>query len=440
MGLNIFWFIPTHGDSRYLGTAQGGRQLNHDYLKQVAQAADSLGYEGVLIPTGRSCEDPWVVAASLLPVTQRLKFLVAVRPGLHQPALAARMAASFDRLSNGRLLINLVTGGDRAELEGDGVFLDHAQRYEQSAEFIRIWREILTRSHEGETFDYDGQHLQVKGAKLFFPPLQHPHPPVYFGGSSEAAHELAGEQVDTYLTWGEPPAEVAKKVADVRARAAKYDSPHAALPPEGAPSGLGRPGARSGRPIAFGIRLHVIVRETDAEAWAAADALISKLDDDVVNRAQAAFAKMDSEGQRRMAALHAGARNKAPTLGADASSLPPEGAQTSSGGRATFGRTRADLEISPNLWAGVGLVRGGAGTALVGDPETVAARIQEYAELGLENFIFSGYPHLEEAYRFAELVFPLLPRKLREKLPGPALTGPFGETVANVFVPRAAQS
>ncbi|MGQ3001672.1 MAG: FMNH2-dependent alkanesulfonate monooxygenase [Hydrogenophaga sp.] len=387
MGLNIFWFIPTHGDSRYLGTAQGGRQLNHDYLKQVAQAADSLGYEGVLIPTGRSCEDPWVVAASLLPVTQRLKFLVAVRPGLHQPALAARMAASFDRLSNGRLLINLVTGGDRAELEGDGVFLDHAQRYEQSAEFIRIWREILTRSHEGETFDYDGQHLQVKGAKLFFPPLQHPHPPVYFGGSSEAAHELAGEQVDTYLTWGEPPAEVAKKVADVRARAAKH-----------------------GRTVKFGIRLHVIVRETDAEAWAAADALISKLDDDVVNRAQAAFAKMDSEGQRRMAALHAG------------------GAK----------RTRADLEISPNLWAGVGLVRGGAGTALVGDPETVAARIQEYAELGLENFIFSGYPHLEEAYRFAELVFPLLPRKLREKLPGPALTGPFGETVANVFVPTPA--
>lgn len=389
MSLNIFWFIPTHGDSRYLGTAQGGRQLNHDYLKQVAQAADSLGYEGVLIPTGRSCEDPWVVAASLLPVTQRLKFLVAVRPGLHQPALAARMAASFDRLSNGRLLINLVTGGDRAELEGDGVFLDHAQRYEQSAEFIRIWREILTRSHEGETFDYNGQHLQVKGAKLFFPPLQHPHPPVYFGGSSEAAHELAGEQVDTYLTWGEPPAEVAKKVADVKARAAKH-----------------------GRTVKFGIRLHVIVRETDAEAWAAADALISKLDDDVVNRAQAAFAKMDSEGQRRMAALHAG------------------GAK----------RTRADLEISPNLWAGVGLVRGGAGTALVGDPETVAARIQEYAELGLENFIFSGYPHLEEAYRFAELVFPLLPRKLREKLPGPALTGPFGETVANVFVPRAAQS
>ncbi len=389
MSLNIFWFIPTHGDSRYLGTAEGARALNHDYLKQVAQAADSLGYEGVLIPTGRSCEDPWVVAASLLPVTQRLKFLVAVRPGLHQPALAARMAATFDRLSGGRLLINLVTGGDRAELEGDGVFLDHAQRYEQSAEFIRIWREILTRSHHGDTFDYDGEHLQVKGAKLFFPPLQQPYPPVYFGGSSEAAHELAAEQVDTYLTWGEPPAEVAKKVADVKARAAKH-----------------------GRTVKFGIRLHVIVRETEEEAWADADRLISRLDDEVVNKAQAAFAKMDSEGQRRMAALHAG------------------GAK----------RTREALEISPNLWAGVGLVRGGAGTALVGNPQQVAARIEEYAALGLENFIFSGYPHLEEAYRFAELVFPLLSRSVQKKLPGQVLTGPFGETVANVFVPRAAQS
>ncbi|RGE44090.1 alkanesulfonate monooxygenase, FMNH(2)-dependent [Comamonas testosteroni] len=383
--MQIFWFIPTHGDSRYLGTSEGARQLSHDYVKQVAIAADSLGYEGVLIPTGRSCEDPWVVASSLLPVTKRLKFLVAVRPGLHQPSLAARMAASFDRLSGGRLLINLVTGGDQAELEGDGVFLGHATRYEQSAEFIKIWREILARSHDGESLDFDGQHLQVKGAKLLFPPLQKPYPPVYFGGSSAAAHELAAEQVDAYLTWGEPPAEVAKKIADVRAKAERH-----------------------GRKVKFGIRLHVIVRETDEEAWADAERLISRVKDETVVQAQAAFARMDSEGQRRMAALHAG------------------GAK----------RSRADLEISPNLWAGVGLVRGGAGTALVGDAQTVADRIQEYADLGIDTFVLSGYPHLEEAYRFAELVFPLLPVNVQEKLTGGNPGGPFGETVANLYSPK----
>ncbi|MDH0421669.1 FMNH2-dependent alkanesulfonate monooxygenase [Delftia tsuruhatensis] len=386
--MQVFWFIPTHGDSRYLGTAEGARPLSHDYVKQVAIAADSLGYEGVLIPTGRSCEDPWVVASSLIPVTRRLKFLVAVRPGLHQPSLAARMAASFDRLSGGRLLINLVTGGDRAELEGDGVFLDHAQRYEQSAEFIRIWREILERSHEGGTLDYEGEHLSVKGAKLLFPPLQKPYPPVYFGGSSEAAHDLAAEQVDAYLTWGEPPAEVAKKIADVREKAARH-----------------------GRSVKFGIRLHVIVRETEEEAWADADRLISRLKDETVVQAQAAFARMDSEGQRRMAALHAG------------------------GSR----RTRAELEISPNLWAGVGLVRGGAGTALVGDAQTVADRIKEYADLGIDTFVLSGYPHLEEAYRFAELIFPLLPLSVRDRLAG-GVGGPLGETVANLYSPRASQS
>ncbi|WP_432731635.1 FMNH2-dependent alkanesulfonate monooxygenase [Variovorax sp. W6] len=382
--MQIFWFLPTHGDARYLGTSEGARPIDLAYLQQIAGAADNLGYEGVLIPTGRSCEDPWVIASSLIGATKKLKFLVAVRPGLHQPSLAARMAATFDRLSGGRLLVNLVTGGDQAELEGDGVYLDHAARYEQSAEFIRIWREIIARSHDGQAFDYEGKHLSVKGAKLLYPPVQKPYPPVWFGGSSAAAHDLAAEQVDAYLTWGEPPAEVAKKIADVRARA-----------------------ERNGRKVEFGIRLHVIVRETEDAAWKAAEELISRVDDETVIRAQAAFARMDSEGQRRMAALHAG------------------GAK----------RSRAELEIAPNLWAGVGLVRGGAGTALVGDPKTVAARIEEYAALGLDKFILSGYPHLEEAYRFAELVFPLLSRKAKTQLAGGSLSGPFGEVVANLDAP-----
>ncbi len=378
--MQLFWFIPTHGDSRYLGTTHGARPVNLAYFKQIAQAVDALGYDGVLIPTGRSCEDAWVVASSLIAVTERLRFLVAVRPGLTAPSLAARMAATFDRLSNGRLLINVVTGGDPVELEGDGLFLSHDERYAVTAEFLQIWRGILS----GETVDYQGRHLQVRGAKTLFPPVQRPYPPLYFGGSSPAAHDLAAEQVDVYLTWGEPPAAVAEKIVDIRERAARH-----------------------GRNLRFGIRLHAIVRETEAEAWAAAERLISHLDDVTIARAQQAFARMDSEGQRRMAALHGGRRDR--------------------------------LEVSPNLWAGVGLVRGGAGTALVGDPTTVAARIREYADLGIETFILSGYPHLEEAYRVAELLFPLLPGRQREPPAEQTLSGPFGEVVANHYLPPAAQ-
>lgn len=386
--MKIFWFIPTHGDSRYLGSARGARVNDFAYFKQIAIAADSLGYEGVLLPTGRSCEDSWIVAASLIDATRHLKFLVALRPGLVAPSQSARMAATLDRLSGGRLLVNLVTGGDPEELAGDGQFLAHAERYEQSAEFIRIWRELLARSHGGEPLDFEGEHLGVKGGKVLYPPINKPYPPVFFGGSSGPAHDLAASQVDTYLTWGEPPEDVAKKLQDVRERA-----------------------AANGRQLQYGIRLHVIVRETEIDAWRAAAELVSELDEATVKAAQDRFKTMDSVGQRRMAELHGGQFDKA--------------------------NVRAGLEIAPNLWAGVGLVRGGAGTALVGNPQQVADRIKEYSDLGLQYFILSGYPHLDEAHRFAELVFPLLPLDVREKLTSPALTGPFGEVVANSYVPKA---
>ncbi|WP_180096664.1 MULTISPECIES: FMNH2-dependent alkanesulfonate monooxygenase [unclassified Acinetobacter] len=378
--MKIFWFIPTHGDSRYLGTSKGARQVDHAYMKQIAVAVDNLGYEGVLIPTGRSCEDPWLTAASLIDATKKLKFLVALRTGVTTPALAARMAATFDRLSNGRVLLNLVTGGDEQELKGDGVYEDHKTRYKTATEYTTIWREILKRSHTGESFTFHGERLSVDDAKLLYPPVQQPHPPLWFGGSSDDAVELATDQVDTYLTWGEPPAAVKEKIENVRAKA-----------------------AAKGRELSYGIRLHVIVRETNEQAWAAAEELIQYVDDATIAAAQAKFKSMDSVGQRRMAELHNGDRSK--------------------------------LEVSPNLWAGVGLVRGGAGTALVGDPETVAARIQEYADLGIDTFIFSGYPHLEESIRFAELVFPFLPLETQKKLAQPNLTGPFGEIVANNYTP-----
>jgi len=383
--MNIFWFIPLHGDGRYLGTSQGARAVDHHYMKQIAQAADTLGYGGVLLPTGRSCEDPWIAAASLIPVTQHLKFLVALRPSIMSPTVAARQTATFDRLSEGRLLVNLVAGGDSSDLEADGTFLSHDERYEHAREFLDIYTRVLS----GETVNFEGKHLKVKGARQLFPPVQRPYPPIYFGGSSDAAHDLAAEKVELYLTWGEPPEEVAKKFDDIRQRAAKHD-----------------------RKVKLGVRLHVIPRETNEEAWAAAEDLIKHLDDATIAKAQAGLASMDSEGQRRMRELHGGNRSK--------------------------------LEISPNLWAGVGLVRGGAGTALVGDGETIAKRLKEYQALGADTFVLSGYPHLEETYRFAELVFPHLDlARTASAATDVNWVSPFGEVMANNLVPvekRVSQS
>lgn len=372
MALNIYWFIPTFGDSRYIGSKEGSRVTDLDYIKQLGVATDTLGYDGVLIPTGRLCEDPWIVATSLISITQKLKFLVALRPGLLQPSLAARMTSSFDRLSKGRLAINLVTGGDSRELKGDGIYQDSQERYQAAGEFVDLWKEILNTGFEKNSVNFEGKHYKTTDAKLLFPSVQNPHPPLFFGGSSEEARELAAQKVDLYITWGEKPADVREKIEDLKQRAAIY-----------------------GRELKFGIRLHVIVRETEEKAWEAAEDLISKLDDETIEQAHKVLGNRESVGQKRMTALTNGGKS----------------------------RTREELEISPNLWAGIGLAREGCATALVGDPKIVAQRIKEYADMGIDTFVFSGYPHLEEAYRFAELVFPLLPGKIKEGL---AQSGPFG--------------
>jgi alkanesulfonate monooxygenase len=349
--LDLFWFIPVSGDGSYLGTAEGHRPADFRYLKQIAQAADNLGFKGVLIPTGKGCDDPLVTAAALASHTENLKFLVALRPGVQSPTFAARQSAAVDRISRGRFIVNIVTGGNPGELAADGFHLPHDERYAHTAEFLSVYGALLA----GEKVDLDGRHVQVKGAKLEFPPAQSPRPPIWFGGSSDAALDVAAEHVDVYLTWGEAPDKVKLKLDEVRTRAAKH-----------------------GRTVRFGLRIHLIVRETDEAAWAAADKLIARLPDEAIAAAQRKFAEeSDSIGQKRQSAQ-------------------------------IRGRTREALEIAPNLWAGLGLVRGGAGTALVGSPATVAARLREYQDLGVETIIASGYPHLEEAYKVAELLFPEL--------------------------------
>jgi alkanesulfonate monooxygenase len=206
--MNLLWFIPTFGDGRYLGSVRGARETNYAYLRQIAEAVDSLGYYGALLPTGRTCDDSWIVAAALIPATQRMRFLVAVRPGLMTPTITARMVATFDQISNGRLLINVVAGGDPVELAGDGLHLKHDQRYELTGEFLHIFRRVLN----GESVDFAGDYLQVHDAKLFRPGIQKPYPELWFGGSSPIGQQIAAQHVDVYLTWGEPPADVAAKI------------------------------------------------------------------------------------------------------------------------------------------------------------------------------------------------------------------------------------
>lgn len=354
--LTFHWFLPTNGDGRQLvggghgiGTGSAGsiRPASIGYLTQVARAAEQVGFSGALTPTGAWCEDAWLTTAMLVAHTERLKFLVAFRPGVVSPTLAAQMAATYQRHSQGRLLLNVVTGGEPLEQRAYGDFLDKDARYRRTGEFLSVVRRLW----RGETVDLDGEQIRVQGA--FLDRLPDPVPPVYFGGSSPAAGDVAAEHADVYLTWGEPPAQVAEKIAWIRRLAA------------------GR-----GRTVRFGIRLHVITRDTSAAAWAQAQSLLDALDPTVVDAVQAGLAASESEGQRRMRELHGG--------------------------------SVSNLEVAPNLWAGVGLVRGGAGTALVGSHSEVADRIAEYHALGIDEFVLSGYPHLEEAWWFGEGVLPIL--------------------------------
>ena len=363
MSVTLHWFLPTSGDGRtiverfHANRSQGApaqRDPDIDYLAQVARAAEANGFVGVLTPTGTWCEDAWLTTAALIAQTKTLKFLVAFRPGVISPTLAAQMASTYQRISKGRLLLNVVTGGDAIEQQRFGDWHDHDQRYARTDEFLHVVRNAWT----GKPFDFSGEHYRVAGATVLASP--NPTPQIYFGGSSDAALPVAARHADVYLTWGEPPAQVAEKIGRVRELA-----------------------EAQGRTVRFGIRLHTISRDTSAEAWLEAAKLLDALDPEHVRSAQSQLGASQSVGQQRMVALHGG--------------------DLSAGVRG--------LEIHPGLWAGIGLVRGGAGTALVGSHSEVADLIEEYHSLGVEEFVLSGYPHLEEAYWFGEGVRPELARR-----------------------------
>jgi len=383
--LKFHWFLPTNGgDGRQVvggghGVEAGpsGRPASVPYLGQVARSAEQLGFEAALTPTGAWCEDAWITTAMLSSLSERLRFLVAFRPGLTSPFIAAQMAATFQNLSGGRLALNVVTGGESREQRMFGDFLDKDARYERCDEFLTIVRALWT----GEPVTFEGKHLRVEDATL--QQLPDPLPQIYFGGSSPAAGRVAAKHADVYLTWGEPPAAVAEKVAWVRRLAEDAD-------------------IRGGREIRFGIRLHTIARDTSEAAWAEADRLLAGIADEDVARVQEGLKRSESVGQQRMLELNRGSKD--------------------------------ELVVHPGLWAGVGLVRGGAGTAMVGSHAEIADLIEEYHAVGIEEFVLSGYPHLEESYWFGEGVLPELARRGLWEHPAPVrarTSVPFGQRAAS---------
>ena len=348
--MNVFWYMCAP-DGAYPWQPEGSRKVDLGYYKQLALAYDQLGYTGALFATG--AHDVWVLAGALLSYTERLKFLVAIHPGLVAPTLLAKMAATLQEFSRGRLLINVVSG-DAKMLGAYGMTMPHDERYDMADEYLQIWRRLFA----GETVDFKGRHFQTEGAKLALPVGQGIEPPpLWFGGSSDKAIDVAAKHVETYLSWGETPNQIGAKVDLVKARAEKL-----------------------GRELEYGIRLYVIVRDTDEEAWAAAADLYGRMDERAIAANQRFVGKTDSVGQQRMTAMHGGQK--------------PENLR--------------DLEIAPNLWAGIGLVRPGPGTAIVGSPDTVIRTLEAYKKAGVNTFILSGMPLLEEAFRFGEKVLPRL--------------------------------
>ena len=314
------------------------------------RAAEDAGFGFALVPVGTTCYDAWLGSAIVAGRTERLKFLVAMRPGFVSPTLAAKMSNTYDQLTRGRVMINIVTGGYPAELAADGDFLPHDERYDRTQEFMQVVRKAWT---EPRSWDHEGKYYRVQGGKVRPKPYQQPHPPFYFGGASEAGRRVGAEEADVYLLWGETLDMVKERIDDMRERAAAI-----------------------GRTLRFGMRIHVIARESEDEAWAAADRLISELPEEYETAVASIHAKTDSEGERRQQMMRK--RNG----------------------------DREELVIAPNLWTGIGKARVGVGAALVGSGENVAQRLQEYVDLGIDTFILSGYPHLEEAQNFGRYVMP----------------------------------
>jgi alkanesulfonate monooxygenase len=342
---DFLWFCQLSRDGEFVGTkALPPRKPTLPYLSSLIETAAEAGFSSLLTATNYHHEnETWTAGVAALARTQGAGLLLAVRPGMYHPSQFAKMVSTAANMFPGRVRINVVTGSSPAENVMYGDFEAHAKRYERTREFMLLLRKLWSEtpvSFEGSVYKIENAVLEPKPPETI---------PLYFGGASEPAQRIAAELADVYLMWGESQEMIAERMATMKALEAEY-----------------------GRTLRYGLRTHVIVRETEAEAWAAAERMISRIDPEIRKAFVESYKHVDSVGQRRQIEMG----------------------------------LKGDLLVEPHLWAGVGLARSGVGVAIVGDPQQVADKLKGYQRMGIDTFILSSYPHLEEARRFGELVMP----------------------------------
>jgi alkanesulfonate monooxygenase len=349
--LEFGWFLPTAGDATTLGDRDGQIPASLELFDRVITAAEDAGFEYLLVPVNTECWEAWITAAMMIGRSRSIRMLVAARPGYIAPFLMAKMVATFDQLSNGRISVNLIAGQSEKETLAEGIRAPKEARYELMAEEVGILKTLWTAPGR---VDFAGRFHELHGARLVPRVRQQPHPRFYLGGGSAQAWAISAEHADVHLFWGDTYDRIKANVGAIRALAREY----------------GR-----ADDIRFGMRLQIVCRETEDAAWDAAHALVAHVTERHTERLRAHVAS--SVANARVQEL-----------------------------AATRGET-----IEDNLWTGITRVRPGAGIAIVGDPQQCAGVIQRYIDLGCDSFCLSGYFHDEEATRFARLVRPIIVRQ-----------------------------
>ncbi|WP_426043932.1 LLM class flavin-dependent oxidoreductase [Caulobacter sp. DWR3-1-2] len=353
----------------YIGTQHqseihpaSGPVIDRDYVEAVARAHDEGGFDRALVAFGSTSPESQLVVAHAASVTKRLGFMIAHRPGFTAPTVAARQLATLDQFTGGRVAVHIITGGSDDELAKDGDHLTKDERYARTSEYLDIVRQEWTSE---KPFDYKGDYYNVVQAFGAVKPLQKPHIPVYFGGSSDAAIPVAGKHADIFALWGETQAQVAETIARVRHAAAKH-----------------------GRQVKFSLSLRPVIAETEEAAWAKAD--------DIAAQAKAL---------REKAGL--------PTSG----HTPPN-----AGSQRLLDAAKQGTRLDKRLWTGVAAVTGAAGnsTGLVGTPEQVAEALLDYYDLGVTTFLIRGFDPLNDAVAYGRDLIPLVRGLVAERDAQPA--------------------